>query len=248
MGVINGRVAKPDDLVKPSFPSAARLNRASGSVYVRVLIDEEGNVVEAKTTFGHPLLRAAATNAARKSKFKPIIIGNSPVKVSGIIIYNFVPESFNWLEIGYTLQSRNTDSVYSMKNLVELLPFEFEAERQLLLLLNDEKENNDSIILSVKSTIEGKLTDKAKERWLFSIGSCLSKLEMSFQYKDEQQQTLFYELRFNVQNMPEGANPSLKKKLQKLLTTLENVEFSEKDDNAHQTLNEILEVMPYLGR
>jgi protein TonB len=54
-----------------------------------VTVDEEGNVVAAKAVSGHPLLQAAAVDAARQSKFKPTLIEGKPVKVSAVISYVF---------------------------------------------------------------------------------------------------------------------------------------------------------------
>jgi len=88
-GVLNG---KATDLPKPPYPSAARAVRASGAVNVKVTVDENGSVVSASAISGHPLLRASAEQAARSAKFSPQILGGKPVKVSGIIVYNFVPE------------------------------------------------------------------------------------------------------------------------------------------------------------
>ena len=59
---------------------------------VQVLIDENGNVVAAHATSGHPLLQAAAVGAARSSKFTPTKLSGQPVKVNGVIIYNFVAQ------------------------------------------------------------------------------------------------------------------------------------------------------------
>jgi periplasmic protein TonB len=39
----------------------------------------------------HPLLRAAAVAAARGARFSPTKLSGQPVKVSGVITYNFVP-------------------------------------------------------------------------------------------------------------------------------------------------------------
>jgi TonB family protein len=61
----------------------------TGQVTVQVLIDENGNVISASAASGHPLLRAAAVNAARASKFSPTKLSGQPVKVNGVIIYNF---------------------------------------------------------------------------------------------------------------------------------------------------------------
>ncbi len=78
-------------LGKPTYPSAARMARASGKVEVQVLINELGNVVSAKAVSGHPLLQPAAVEAAKKSKFRMTLLSGIPVKVNGIIVYNFVP-------------------------------------------------------------------------------------------------------------------------------------------------------------
>lgn len=87
-GVVNG---KATSLPKPPYPPAARAVRASGAVSVQVLIDENGRVVSASAVSGHPLLRSAAVQAARQARFSPTQLSGQPVKVSGIITYNFVP-------------------------------------------------------------------------------------------------------------------------------------------------------------
>jgi TonB family protein len=87
-GVLNG---KATSLPKPPYPPAARAVRAAGAVSVQVLIDEEGRVVSATAVSGHPLLRAAAVAAARGARFSPTQLSGQPVKVNGVITYNFVP-------------------------------------------------------------------------------------------------------------------------------------------------------------
>ena len=88
-GVLNGKAVR---LVQPPYPAIARSAHASGQVVVQVLIDENGNVVAAHATSGHPLLTAAAVSAARSSKFTPTKLSGQPVKVNGVIIYNFVAQ------------------------------------------------------------------------------------------------------------------------------------------------------------
>lgn len=87
-GVLNG---KATSLPKPAYPAAARAVRAAGAVTVQVTIDENGRVISANATGGHPLLRAAAEGAARGARFSPTMLSGQPVKVTGIITYNFVP-------------------------------------------------------------------------------------------------------------------------------------------------------------
>lgn len=98
-GVVNG---KARNLVAPAYPAAAKAVNASGEVKVQVTIDENGDVVSANAVSGHPLLRAASEKAARESKFSPTILQGQPVKVTGIIIYNFLMP-MPWVQIGYEL-------------------------------------------------------------------------------------------------------------------------------------------------
>lgn len=88
-GVLNGKAIS---LPKPAYPPIARAARASGTVTVQVLIDENGNVVSAHAVNGHPLLQAAAVGAARQAKFSPTKLSGQPVKVTGVIQYNFVAQ------------------------------------------------------------------------------------------------------------------------------------------------------------
>lgn len=85
-GVITGEAIY---LPKPQYPATAIAVNAQGDVSIQVLIDEEGRVISAKPVSGHPLLRAAATGAARSAKFRPTLLSNQPVKVTGVIVYKF---------------------------------------------------------------------------------------------------------------------------------------------------------------
>ena len=84
--VLNGRALK---LATPAYPAIARSAHASGTVRVHILIDLDGNVAAAEIVDGHPLLRPAALQAARESKFTPTQFEGKTVMVSGIIVYNF---------------------------------------------------------------------------------------------------------------------------------------------------------------
>ena len=87
-GVLNGKaISKPE----PTYPAVARAAHATGMVTVQVTVDETGNVVSANAVSGHPLLQAAAVAAARQAKFTPTRLGGQPVKVTGVLTYNFVP-------------------------------------------------------------------------------------------------------------------------------------------------------------
>ena len=92
-GVVN---SKATNLPTPVYPPAAQAIRASGAVNMQVTIDESGNVISAKAISGHPLLRAAAEQAARNAKFAPTMLSGQPVKTTGVIVYNFtMPNNSN---------------------------------------------------------------------------------------------------------------------------------------------------------
>jgi protein TonB len=86
-GVVNG---KAKYLPPPKYPAIAITAGASGIVQVQVTIDEDGKVISARAVSGHPLLRAEAERAAFNARFTPTYLTNQPVKVSGVINYNFV--------------------------------------------------------------------------------------------------------------------------------------------------------------
>src|SRR5829696_4042722 len=88
-GVLNGKAIS---LPKPAYPPIARAAHAAGTVVVQVLIDENGSVVSAKAVSGHPLLQAVAVGAARQARFSPTKLSGQPVKVTGVIQYNFVAQ------------------------------------------------------------------------------------------------------------------------------------------------------------
>ncbi len=77
-------------LPKPAYSEIAKRAHIQGSVNVQVLIDEQGRVVSAKAISGHPLLTLDAQKAALQARFSPTKLGDQPVKVSGVITYNFV--------------------------------------------------------------------------------------------------------------------------------------------------------------
>ncbi len=85
-GVINGKATY---LPVPMYSAAARAIGAAGKVDVQVTIDENGKVISAKAVSGNPLLRADAEKAAWRAKFSPTYLSKVPVKVTGVIVYNF---------------------------------------------------------------------------------------------------------------------------------------------------------------
>ena len=83
-GIVNHRVAcgnLPEHFQNP--------NNVSNTVTVYVLIDQFGEVEDARIMNGHRLLNKSVLQAARQTRFVPYILGGEPVKVRGILIYKF---------------------------------------------------------------------------------------------------------------------------------------------------------------
>jgi protein TonB len=78
--------------VEPEYPSRARAAGVRGKVSINITVSETGNVIEAVIIKGHPLLRDAALQAARQWEFKPAEISGVPVKIVGVLIFNFPPK------------------------------------------------------------------------------------------------------------------------------------------------------------
>ena len=85
-GVMTG---KATSLPKPAYSAAAKAVGAKGTVTVQITVDEAGRVISAKAIDGHPLLRPAAVEAALRARFNPTTLTGVPVKVTGLISYNF---------------------------------------------------------------------------------------------------------------------------------------------------------------
>lgn len=81
--------SKAIDLPAPMYPGEARKAKVSGQVKVRVIIAETGKVLSADIVSGPKELWLAAIEAARKARFKPTLVGDTAVKVTGILTYDF---------------------------------------------------------------------------------------------------------------------------------------------------------------
>lgn len=85
-GVLQGQAIHKE---QPLYPAAAKAGRLSGSVFIKVEIDESGKVTDVKILCGADLLAAASREAALKWRFKPSAINGQPVKVKGVLTFNF---------------------------------------------------------------------------------------------------------------------------------------------------------------
>jgi TonB family protein len=87
IGPVNGRAI---NLPQPAYPPVAKAAGVQGPVNVEILIDETGRVLSARATGGHPLLRLESEKAAYRARFSPTLLQNQPVKVKGVITFNFI--------------------------------------------------------------------------------------------------------------------------------------------------------------
>ena len=82
--------SKAISLPQPPYPPLARQTKISGTVSVQILVDESGRVVAAHAVSGHPFLTRSAEDAAQRARFTPTVLNGQPVKVQGVITYNFM--------------------------------------------------------------------------------------------------------------------------------------------------------------
>lgn len=191
-GIVNGKAVS---LPKPVYPAAAQAVKANGAVNVQVIIDEDGNIASASATSGHPLLRQVAEDAARKSTFTATTLSGQPVRVSGIIVYNFVQDQTNEekvkaLGLGSALLIlRNSASnlekikeVFGPEGLLDGIADEFpNFSKELAPLASLEKataENRLKIINGVIDSIKPKL--KGSDVWQFEMGENLGEFMTPF--------------------------------------------------------------------
>jgi len=80
---VGGDVKAPRQLVRtePQYPIIAQTAKVEGTVEVDAVIDEQGNVVQARAVSGPKLLFAAAVAAVAKWKYEPTTLDGMPVPI-----------------------------------------------------------------------------------------------------------------------------------------------------------------------
>ena len=71
----------PISTPQPNYPAVAKAAHAEGLVVIDAIIDEEGNVVQARAVEGPPLLVAAALDAVAKWKYAPTYLNGQAVSI-----------------------------------------------------------------------------------------------------------------------------------------------------------------------
>jgi TonB family C-terminal domain len=71
--------------VVPSYPEEAKKNRVSSRVTVAIIVNEKGEVVDAKVESGHPLFNEAALQAVKQWRFEPYMVNGKAISVKVLI-------------------------------------------------------------------------------------------------------------------------------------------------------------------
>lgn len=233
-GVING---KAKELPKPEYPEAARAVKASGTVNVNVTIDENGNVISASAVSGHPLLRVAALNAAKQAKFTPTKLSGQPVKVTGVIVYNFVADEIKLhlaaLARNLTLIQRLpwSDEVKTqVERLAAVIPKEFPAEQQeLITVAKTNGFNRVNSINKILDSFEEKMPEN--DAWQMKLGRVLAEIE------------------FDVHNQIADSSVQLdEEKLRKNLETLNSLTYSQPSEISTEITTALRKITDYANQ
>jgi TonB family protein len=194
-GILNGKALT---LPKPVYPAEARAEKAIGGVSVQVLIDEDGKVISATAVSGPVSLRAAAVEAARAATFPPTKLSGMPVKVSGVINYDFVLERTEAsidnnlillfgsmisvvrsdnaeLKGFFTEEGKNFNSF--LKDLAVEVPASLKSEQALFDQLARAPATEQAAIGARLSTAVGKLLTE-DQKWHFAVGEKLIDLSL----------------------------------------------------------------------
>lgn len=75
----------------PKYPHELRMQRISGSAVFFIDVDEEGRVTNTRAlSCSTNALKQAGVDAARRTTFKPTLVGEKPVKVIRVIYYHWI--------------------------------------------------------------------------------------------------------------------------------------------------------------
>lgn len=228
-------------LPEPPFPAAARAVRATGAVNVDVTVDENGNVINAAAVSGHPLLRAAAVQAARQAKF-----ASSTGKINGTIVYMFIlPEQ--WKFIGKTLgdaevEIADADDLESIAD--DLSPVFPEISKSIKTIAANFDKDEESArfqtaaIDDASRQLQTRLTRFQNSLWYFELGLAIGRIKANY-FDEAVLRANLPKIRELMNSFPPATgNPNLKpfsddgsemKSLNKLVEMADKMFFSRKD-------------------
>jgi periplasmic protein TonB len=88
---VGGDVRPPRQVVKvdPVYPTIARTARVEGDVLIDAVLDEKGNVIQARAVSGPALLIPAALKTVLQWKYEPTYLDGEPVSISMEVTVSF---------------------------------------------------------------------------------------------------------------------------------------------------------------
>ena len=157
-------------LVKPAVSDALLFDELDGkSIVVKLVVDASGSVESANATLGFSdEARAAAEQAARESKFEPLIVKGKPERYLGMLHYAFAYEKMDWFAFGTMLESVHNFDNLSVGPVAEKLTVRWAEEKVKIAEIDTYRDVNQRI-KAIAWTIDhfrSKLS--GKEQWLFN--------------------------------------------------------------------------------
>lgn len=91
---IGGNLKPPKQIFapQPEYPVIAKQAHIQGTVLIDAVIDDRGNVVQARVLSGPPLLIPAALQAVTQWKYQPTVLNGEPISVAMHVEVHFVLE------------------------------------------------------------------------------------------------------------------------------------------------------------
>ena len=88
---VGGNVRPPAKIkdVKPAFPGEAQAARVQGVVIIEAIIDDQGNIANARVLRSIPMLDSAALSAVSQWQFTPTLLNGAAVGVMMTVTVNF---------------------------------------------------------------------------------------------------------------------------------------------------------------
>lgn len=175
---LNGRAML---LVRPEIPAYAAALFDGKTLVVKVVVDENGDVVSAKCSLDCPVAATElAEAAALASKFRPLFVNGQAVRYDGTLMYTIASGKVNWYGFAIALQSTYIFDNLSLAPVAAMLTNEYAGERAKLQELDGaELPVRWETINEVRDSIKGKL--KGKDAWWFDLGFAMREVSSPFQ-------------------------------------------------------------------
>jgi hypothetical protein len=177
---INGRATL---LVQPEMPGDASFKADGETLSLKVVVDENGDVVSAKCSLSCPKAAIApAEAAAAASKFRPLFVNGRAVKYDGTLLYTIAVEKVDWYRFATALRSTHTFDNLSLGPVAAMLTNRFAEERSKLQDLDRgglELTFRWKTIEEVRNSIGKKL--QGKDAWWFDLGFAMRDATSPFQ-------------------------------------------------------------------